>query len=205
VTKFSSHWDEVYSEKSALETSWFEESPKISLELLGLTGMNASTSVIDVGAGRSPLAAVLVARGVSDVNALDISEEALRQLDDVNGRVTRIVADVTEWRPGRTFDRWHDRAVLHFLNPEQALAYRRTLLDALESRGSLVLGVFADTGPGSCSGLPVTRYSETELITWLGEPFEIVTTRRHTHHTPWDSAQDFVWVVARRRDSEVFH
>ncbi len=205
MTRFSSHWDEVYSEKSALETSWFEESPKISLELLGLTGMNSSTSVIDVGAGRSPLAATLVARGVSDVSALDISEEALRQLDDVNGRVARVVADVTEWQPGRTFDRWHDRAVLHFLNPEEALAYRRTLLDALESRGSLVLGVFADTGPESCSGLPVTRYRETELITWLGEPFEIVTTRRHTHHTPWDSAQDFVWVVARRRDSEVFH
>lgn len=204
MTRFTSHWEKVYIEKSALETSWYEESPAVSLELLELTGMYADTSVIDVGAGRSSLPATLVGRGVGDVSALDISAEALRQLDDANGRVARVVADVTEWRPARTFDRWHDRAVLHFLHSEQTLAYRDTLLNALNPRGSLVIGVFADTGPESCSGLPVTRYSETDLVTWLGEPFDIVTTRRHTHHTPWSSAQDFVWVVARRRDPVVF-
>ncbi len=194
----ASHWERVYSEKAPRDTSWFEDDPTESLDLLLLTGLESGTSVIDIGAGRSPLPRSLVDRGLHDVTALDVSREALDQLDSAEGRVTRVVADITSWLPERHYDRWHDRAVLHFLSAEDAQAYRRTMLGALSPHGAVVIGVFSDSGPESCSGLPVTRYREEDLLEWLGPEFLVLDTRHHTHHTPWGAAQDFVWVAASR-------
>ena len=194
-----SHWNQVYRESRPEATSWYEDSPLLSLDLLERSGLTADTSVIDVGAGRSPLGSALIARGLHDVSALDISSEALAQLDDAGDTLQRIVADVTTWEPPRQFDRWHDRAVLHFLTPRDAQAYRNVLLTALVPDGRVVIGVFSTSGPEACSGLRVTRYDERSLEEFMGVEFEFLETLRHTHLTPWGAPQDFLWILAQRR------
>jgi 2-polyprenyl-3-methyl-5-hydroxy-6-metoxy-1,4-benzoquinol methylase len=49
----------------------------MSLELVGLLGVQPTSAVIDVGGGGSFLADELVARGFGDVTALDVSATAL--------------------------------------------------------------------------------------------------------------------------------
>jgi hypothetical protein len=57
--------------------------------------------------------------GLDDTTALDLSHEALaltrQRLSSAEGRHACIVSDVPCWEPARTYDAWHDRAVLHFL------------------------------------------------------------------------------------------
>ena len=89
-----------------------------------------------------------------------------RALDEVGARlaeraadVTFVVGDVLDWRPDRSFDLWHDRAVYHFL-VDGADRLRYVELAARTVRrgsGALVIAGFAGTGPAQCSGLPVSR------------------------------------------------
>ncbi|NGZ99551.1 class I SAM-dependent methyltransferase [Nocardioides sp. W3-2-3] len=75
--------------------------------------------MIDIGAGASRLPDALLTEGRDDITVLDISHEALAvtrdRLGSAAGRVAYVVSDVLAWEPARTYDAWHDRAVLHFL------------------------------------------------------------------------------------------
>ena len=58
---------------------------------------------------------------------------------------------------------------------------------------------FAADGPQQCSGLDVARWDADSLAEALtGDAFEVVTSERHVHHTPWDAEQPFTWLVLRR-------
>lgn len=196
----SSHWNHVYDEQPSDAVSWFEAEPTTSLELGDLLGVSREQSVIDVGAGESHYVARLLARGHHDVTVLDISPSALRallgRLD--NPLVTAVSSDVTTWEPSRTYDLWHDRAVLHFVAPERRELYAATLRRAVSARGAVIIGVFAPDGPTSCSGLPVTRYDVRDIMNLLGEEFDLVDARRTVHLTPRGAPQSFQWVAARR-------
>lgn len=196
------HWDEVYSSKRAEEVSWFQREPVQSLELLALDGC-LPASVVDVGAGESLLVDRLLARGVSDVTLLDVSTEAVARTLDRLGRpesVRAIVADVTTWRPDRTFVAWHDRAVLHFLvGAADRAAYVRVASEAVAPGGLAVIGVFASDGPESCSGLPVQRFDQPSLVSLFEGSFELVHSADEHHVTPWGGEQHFLWVALRRR------
>jgi hypothetical protein len=109
-----------------------------------------------------------------------------------------VQGDILEWVPDRRFELWHDRAVFHFLVDEQdRRRYVRTLRDDLSPGGAVVVGTFAADGPPTCSGLPVGRYSADDLVAELGEPFELVATRREEHVTPRGIVQPFTWVAGR--------
>ena len=70
-----------------------------------------------------------------DVTVLDVSEAALDagrdRLGALADRVRWVAGDVTTQRFDRTFDVWHDRAVLHFLRDPAAARYVERLVDAL--------------------------------------------------------------------------
>ena len=70
------HWDDVYSRKADVETSWFEPPPETSLSLLDEVGIGVSARVIDIGGGTSRLVDHLLERG-SSVTVLDVSRAAL--------------------------------------------------------------------------------------------------------------------------------
>jgi trans-aconitate methyltransferase len=205
VTSMSdrSHWNAAYSRKDESELSWHQSDPSVSLELMKMAGLTAVTSVIDVGAGTSRLVDALLSKGLTDLTVLDVSDAALdatrSRLGSNAHLVTWITGDITRWRPTRTFDVWHDRAVFHFLvYPEDRAAYIANLSGALAAGGHAVIATFAPDGPLKCSGLPVARYSPELLAQTLGDRFVLVGKRVQRHTTPWGQPQSFQYSLFRR-------
>ncbi len=189
------HWDKVYRTKAEHEVSWFEAIPDSSIRLIESAQLPKTAPIIDVGGGLSRLADELVARGYADVTVLDVSVEAVSRLAARWGPgapVKAIFADVASWRPDRLYQVWHDRAVLHFLVSEaDRAAYRATLFTALSPHGHAIIFTFGKLGPERCSGLPVRRYDQDDLVTLLGDDFQLVEARNLDHRTPAGAIQQF--------------
>jgi hypothetical protein len=64
------HWNGVYRTKSERDVSWFEPVPALSLRMIEAAGLDADTSVLDVGGGDSHLVDELLARGTSRVTRI---------------------------------------------------------------------------------------------------------------------------------------
>lgn len=190
-----SHWQNVYQTKGERDVSWFQETPAISLDLIHATGVTTGASVVDIGGGASRLVDSLVDEGFV-VTVLDISEKALASSRDRLGprsaRVSWIAADVTAWRPDKSYDIWHDRAAFHFLTePGDRAAYAACVQRAVPSGGHVIIGTFAPDGPERCSGLPVVRHDAASLAAVLGPSFRLIESRRHDHRTPGGAIQRF--------------
>lgn len=203
-----SHWQAVYETKDATAVSWYEAEPRRSLDLIGRASADPQAAVIDVGGGASTLVDRLLAAGRRDVTVLDVSAEALARtrarLGTSAGGVEWIVADITRWRPSRTWAIWHDRAVFHFLtDPDDQAAYLGALRAATGPGARVVLATFAPDGPERCSGLPVMRYDAAGLAGRLGPAFTLVDADRAVHLTPWGAEQRFTWTLFRRGEDQV--
>lgn len=199
-----SHWEDVYAAKSERAVSWYQLHPVRSLELIDAASPDRTASVIDVGGGASTLVDDLLARGFADLTVLDIADAAMararQRLGKSADRVRWIAADITQWRPDRTWDIWHDRAVFHFLTArEQQDAYVATLAAATHQGATVIVATFALDGPEKCSGLPVQRYGPAELAERLGSSFTMVSSAREVHRTPSGAEQAFSYGVFRRR------
>lgn len=195
------HWDSRYAAGES-RLSWFQESPRVSLDLIASTGVGSTEPVVDVGGGAGRLADHLVADGWSDVTVVDISEVALAtaqaRLAD-SGGVHWVCADVRSWAPQRCYRLWHDRAVFHFLVEEDdRQVYRDRLAAGLAVGGVLIIATFAKDGPTHCSGLPVARYDSQDLLAALGGSFEVLAERREEHLTPTGAVQPFTWLALRK-------
>ena len=195
------HWDGAYVSRSAHGVSWYEPTPRVSLELIDALGVPKAAAVIDVGGGASGLAGELVERGYSDVTVLDVSSTALKEsARRFADAVTHLHVDLLSWRPSREYALWHDRALLHFfIDHDDRERYMETLVVAVPVGGFVVLGVFASDGPETCSGLPVNGYAVNDLATLLGEGFEQRLARRDEHVTPGGVSQPFTWAAFERR------
>jgi trans-aconitate methyltransferase len=199
------HWDAVYAGGGA--HSWDQDEPAVAVGLLAAAGVGPTASVLDVGGGDGALAAALIGRGFTDLTVLDISGAGLAagpaRVGPAAARLTWTVADIRSWRPPRTFDVWHDRAVFHFLvDPADRAGYGAALA-AGTAQGSLaVVGAFAADGPAHCSGLPVARYGPGPLREVLSEAsgldWALLRTIREEHCTPSGSMQPFIWVALLR-------
>lgn len=203
-----SHWQTVYATKDATAVSWYEVEPRRSMDLIGRASADPQGSVIDVGGGASTLVDHLLAAGRRDVAVLDVSAAALARtrarLGTAAGGVQWIVADITRWRPARTWAIWHDRAVFHFLiEPDDQAAYLAALQAATEPGSRVVLATFAPDGPERCSGLPVVRYDVETLATRLGPAFDLLESAHAVHVTPWGAEQRFTWTLFGRRADQV--
>lgn len=190
------HWQNVYQTKGERDVSWFQEIPTISLDLIRASGVATDASIIDIGGGASRLADALVAEGYHSVTVLDVSEKALttsrNRLGPRAEQVTWIVADITAWRPDKSYDFWHDRAAFHFLTePGDRAAYAECVRKAVRPGGHVVIGTFAPEGPERCSGLPVIRHDAGSIGEVLGPSFKLIESRRHDHLTPGGTKQRF--------------
>ena len=114
-------------------------------------------------------------------------------------RVDWIVADITEYTPGRTFDLWHDRATFHFLtDSDDQKKYFRRLNEALDPGGQVIIAAFALDGPRQCSGLDIVRYDGASLGEALGTDFRLEEQVLETHITPLGREQRFGFYRFRR-------
>jgi len=194
----SNFWEGVHDSKDVDGVSWWQSVPELSLDLVDATGVGIEQPIIDVGAGWSTLVDHLVERGYQDLTAIDLSATALQTVRDRLGgagdHVVLEVADVLDYRPGRRFALWHDRAVFHFLTePDEREDYLSSLLECLEPGGFAVVATFGPDGPLTCSGLPIVRYTHAELAGQF-PGFELVSTGGEEHVTPWGSTQQFTAV-----------
>lgn len=197
------HWETVHQTKAETDVSWFEESPKVSLDLIDMLGIAPQTQVIDVGGGTSRLVDALLDKGFDAVTVLDISEPALAatkaRLGERADRVNWLAADATRWERKSTYGLWHDRAAFHFLTEAaDRAAYADRVARAVSAGGHVIIATFAPDGPERCSGLPVQRHDAASIGEILGSDFELVDTRRHDHQTPGGSVQRFQFSTFRR-------
>lgn len=197
------HWNTVYAEKNTDEVSWYQDHPRLSLELIHRSGIEDTAAIIDVGAGASILVDDLLAEGYSDLTVLDISPAALQEaqtrLGDASPRVQWLEADILETElPENGYELWHDRAVFHFLtSPRDRRAYADAVRHAVKPGGFLIVATFAEDGPTECSGLPVMRYRPEELQAEFGDAFALVDQAREEHQTPAGRIQSFVYCLFR--------
>ena len=61
------HWQNVYQEKSPLAVSWYQEKPKLSLEMIRRTQIARDEAIIDVGGGASILVDYLQKEGFTNL------------------------------------------------------------------------------------------------------------------------------------------
>ena len=203
MTNLRAHWEHVYQTKREDQRSWSQPMPTRSLQLIQSVAKDRLASIIDIGGGTSRLVDNLLEAGYEDLWVLDLSatalEEAKVRLGRAANRVSWIVEDVTKWRPPRTWDVWHDRAVFHFLIDEPSQDAYLTALKLGTTPGSVVIiATFALTGPEQCSGLQVRRYDHGALATRLGHGFRMIAEAGETHTTPSGSPQDFIYAVFER-------
>lgn len=140
----------------------------------------------------------LLDEGYTDLAVLDIAADSLavsqRRLGERAKTVEWLVGDVSDYLFDRSFDVWHDRALLHFLiDPESLSRYLDTLHRTLALGGHAVIATFGPEGPETCSGLPVRRYAPTDMAATLGDGFEAVDHVEEHHNTPRGAVQHFVY------------
>lgn len=198
------HWEHVYTTKAAAEVSWFQEHAGLSQKLIREAAVPASASIIDVGGGASTLVDDLLVHGYEHVTVLDLSATALAKaatrLGERGAHVQWLEANILEAElPAYTYDVWHDRAVFHFLVTEKERhVYVQQVLRAVKPGGIVIIATFAEDGPTQCSGLPVMRYSASELHAEFGKPFQLLGHESECHHTPGGNEQKFVYCLCRK-------
>lgn len=209
ITPTKPHWEQVYTTKSESTVSWYQPHADQSLALIKATGVPPTAAVMDVGGGASTLVDDLLALDFSNVSVLDLSASALdvarQRLGVKTSRVHWIEADVTRASlPAHSVDVWHDRAVFHFLTaPQERAAYVQQVLHAVKPGGHVIVATFAEDGPLQCSGLPVMRYSATELHAEFGDGFKLLHHQKEAHTTPFGTVQQFVYCYCRAPSSVV--
>ena len=204
------HWERIYQTFDPAQLSWYEEHPRLSLELIHSTGASKAAQIIDVGGGTSRLVDELLAEGYQHVTVLDIVGRALeltrQRLRSRAAAVTWIEADITTVElPRHCYDVWHDRAVLHFLmQPEERRRYVETMHHAVRSGGHVIVATFTlegptRVGPTRCSGLNVVRYSPASLAGEFGAEFELVNSTNELHRTPLGVEQALLYCSFKKR------
>lgn len=203
MSEKKAHWEKVYETKGDYEVSWYQEVPKESLELVASLNLDkVNSKIIDIGGGNSNFTAELLKQGYIDLTILDISQKALDRTKAKigNERVDYIASDVLEIQPIKKFTIWHDRAAFHFItNKDEVQKYVELVSSSIEQSGYLILATFSTTGPLKCSGLEITQYSKEALTNLFEKDFELIQSFETVHQTPFDTEQNFIYAVFKKR------
>ncbi|MFW2374153.1 MAG: class I SAM-dependent methyltransferase [Gammaproteobacteria bacterium] len=190
------HWEQVYSNKTPLEVSWFQNEPSLSLQLINESGIDKTAAIIDIGGGASRLVDHLLEQAYHNLAVLDLSSSAIQhaqtRLGELQSQVEWFVEDITEFTPSRKFDLWHDRAVFHFLTEaSDREQYKQCLQQGLMSGGHLIIATFALGGPEKCSGLDIVQYDANKISAELGDSYQLLDVHYELHITPAEKQQKF--------------
>lgn len=192
------HWEKVYNTKQFTEVSWYQPTPTVSLDFLKEFFVTKDAAIIDVGGGDSYFVDHLLTHGYTNITVLDISEAAINRAKNRLGvkanLINWIVSDITTFVPDRQFDFWHDRATFHFLTSEEQIdKYLSIANNAIASSGKFVIGTFSESGPSTCSGLPIKQYSESALTSLIKKWFQKIKCIHTDHITPFNTIQNFLF------------
>jgi len=197
------HWERVYSTKSADQVSWYQPHLDVSLDLIVRAVGDRNARIVDVGGGEATLVDDLLAAGYRHVDVLDLSDKALEvaaiRLGEASSSVGWLHGDVTTYPfEANAYDLWHDRAVFHFLTePSQRQAYVEQVARAVKPGGHVIVATFGPEGPMQCSGLDVVRYDADSLHDQFGPRFHLLDHKTEEHTTPAGRRQQFVYCLCR--------
>jgi len=79
VISSRAHWEQVYEQREPPELSWYEPTPRTSLDLIENASLAQDAAILDIGGGASKLAGELLDRGYTDITVADISGKALNE------------------------------------------------------------------------------------------------------------------------------
>lgn len=197
------HWQEVYHKKNENEVSWFQKSPKLSLDFISSLNLNLDSHIIDIGAGESRLVDNLLNLGYTNVSVLDISlksiEKTKKRLGLKSKLVNWIVSDINDFKPKHKYDLWHDRAAFHFLKDSLEIKnYIKLLKNSLNVDADLIIATFSENGPLKCSGLEVSRYSKNSISNLLKNDFKLIKSEISIHKTPFNTTQEFLFTKFKK-------
>lgn len=198
------HWENLYETKGDQEVSWYQEIPVTSLNLINSLSLDKEDSIIDIGAGNSNLVSELSKKGFANLSLLDISAKSLERtkskLGQKSTKIQWIVSDILEFQPPQQYSLWHDRATFHFLiHKNDILQYVNIVSKAIKKEGYLIVATFSASGPKKCSGLEITQYSKEKLLSLFYESFELVQSLENVHKTPFETEQNFIYTVFKRK------
>ena len=204
MTGRKDQWEQIYTNKSPSDVSWYQGEPVVSLGLIDDCRLQKDAPIIDVGGGASVLVDKLSEQGYERLAVLDISSKSLAMAKNRLGGKARNIewfeADITEFEPPHPFSLWHDRAVFHFLTESlDRQKYIEVLNKSLRPGGHLILAAFAIGGPAKCSGLDVVQYDTEKLLAELGDGFALVEQVEEIHKTPAGNQQQFTYFRFLRR------
>jgi ribosomal protein L11 methylase PrmA len=196
------HWETVYETKTPDQVSWTQEKPKTALDLIHSFGLSKSAKIIDIGGGDSKLVDFLLDEGFENITVLDISEKAIEKaklrLGANANKVNWIVSDITQFVPTTHYDVWHDRAAFHFLTSQEQINSYVAIVKKFVSN-YIIIGTFSENGPKKCSGLDIKQYSKETLTATFQNEFEVVNCFTEDHTTPFDTQQNFIFCVFKRK------
>ena len=198
------HWENVYANKQPHEVSWTQEVPATSLSFIKGFNLPKNASIIDIGGGDSRLVDFLLKEGFQDITVLDISGHALQKAKNRLGaladNVTWILSDITDFKPQRHYDLWHDRATFHFLTSGRQIE-KYLSIARFSVNGFLAIGTFSHDGPSKCSGLEIKQYDEVELQQQLSIGFTKIRCITEDHITPFNTRQNFLFCSFKAKAS----
>jgi len=201
------HWDNVYSKSELSKLGWYEENPKLSLDLIRNCNLPKNAAILDVGSGTSTLIQNLIGESYSNIIATDISEVALDRAKNLlkpneTESVRWIVDDITNPKNINqldSIDLWHDRTVLHFLIEEdQQRGYLETLKKLVRKGGFVIIAVFSLEGAKKCSGLDVKNYDHNIIDEYLGEDFKLIKYFPYLYQMPSGDLRPYVYTLFQR-------
>lgn len=197
------HWENIYSTKQLNEVSWYQPTPKQSIEWIKKEFPNKDAAIIDIGGGDSFLPDYLLDLGYTDISVLDISENAIERAKNRLGekalKVKWIIGDIVHFTPLHQYDGWHDRAAFHFLtDPQEVHTYKRLLESSLKPGGKALIGTFSENGPLKCSGIEIQQYAKEDFDRVFGDGFEVGDLKNVDHHTPFNTVQNFNFIELKR-------
>lgn len=198
------HWENVYQNKQLTEVSWYQPTPKTSLDFIKSANLSKDAAIIDIGGGDSFLTDHLLEAGYTNLTVLDISEKSLNRARTRLGQkaelVTWIVSDITEFKPTSKYDLWHDRAAFHFLTSKDKInEYSALATNSILTDGWLIMGTFSENGPKKCSGLEIRQYGEASMNQAFQASFDRITCITENHPTPFSTTQNFLFCSFRKR------
>ncbi len=199
------YWEQIYQTKDTVrEVSWYQDTPKTSINLILSTGIGKNGSIIDVGGGDSKLVDKLLELNFKNILVLDISAKSLQnakaRLRDKAKAITWIESDVLEFETDTRFDVWHDRATFHFLTKKEDIArYVEKAGKFLKPSGYLIISTFSVNGPKKCSGLDIRQYSEDLIKETFEKDFRLGRSFEETHTTPFSTEQNFLFSIFKRK------
>ena len=207
ATKISSevkrkeHWENIFIQKDYTQVLWHENDPKKSLSLIKKYATSKS-QIIDVGSGTSYLADRLMEEGLTNLTLLDTSKKALEIVKtrlNNKGNVEYICSDILSFRPQKSYDLWHDRAVFHFLiTKKERKAYFNSLSNVLKPKAIAIISTFRVDGPHQCAGLNIMQYDHQKLLEELPKGLSVLESEEYAHITPKGTTQEYIYFVIQK-------